>query len=725
MKKYFLRLLTIIILLFSVNLLIADEGMWMPHQMKALDLKKLGLQMNPNDLYKKDGTGLMSAVVSLGGGTGEFVSRGGLILTNHHVAFGALQRASDPENDYIQDGFIALTYQEEIPAQGYIADVLLGYEEVTKKIDAAITSGMSYLEKYKAIDQAKKKLIADAESAASDLRCEVASMYSGNQYYLFKFKRLKDLRVVLAPPRDLGNFGGDIDNWMWPRHTCDFAFLRAYVSKDNIGVDYDENNVPYQPKSIIKISPDGVQADDFTFVMGYPGRTYRNYTLPELKYAVDQMKNSIELREDMIAFFENTGENNKAVEIKYASLVKGLNNGLKNYQGKLEGFQKANIIEKKKQTEQIFHKWLQENEKHRQKYGAVLENISNFMEKYADFDARQEAISNLISRYYGSAMLSQAYLIVRTVDERTRPDMEREPYYQDRNFDRLKLGVKLAERRYDLETDNAFLKHQLQKLASYPENKVPDAFKSVVTHQSKQEIDAYVDRLYAETKLADPDYRIELLNATPTELLKLNDPFIHLAAGIENDYKNLREQRKALSQEQSDLKKLYLEALLEKTDGKIAPDANGTIRFTYGEVAGYNPRDAVYYKPLTSLTGVIEKETGEEPFLVPQKLKTLYAEKDFGNYIDKNLNDVPACFLNTTNVTGGSSGSPTLNANGEQVGIIFDMTYESVVGDYYIIPEFQRTISVDIRYVLFVTDKFSGATHILEEIGFDEQEKIK
>ncbi|MBD3291213.1 S46 family peptidase [candidate division KSB1 bacterium] len=714
MKKFLMNMWTLIFLLTFVNLVFSDEGMWMPHQMKNLDLKKLGLQMDPGDLYKKDGTGLMSAVVHLGGGTGEFVSRKGLILTNHHVAFGALQRASDPEHNYIEDGFNAETYQDEIPAPGYIADVLLGYEEVTKKIEAAIKPGMSHFEKYKAIEQAEKKLIAEAESAAPDLRCRVASMYSGNQYYLFRFKRLKDIRIVLAPPRDLGNFGGDIDNWMWPRHTCDFAFLRAYVSKDNIGVDYDENNVPYQPKSIIKISLDGVQEDDFTFVMGYPGRTYRNYTLAELEHAINQMKESIELRKEMIAFFEKASEKDKAVEIKYASLIKGLNNGLKNYQGKLEGFQKANIIEKKKETHQEFRNWVQANEKRQQKYGSALEDIREFMDKYAAFDAKREAISNFISRYYGSAMLSQAYLIVRAVEERTKPDMEREPYYQDRNFDRLQQGIKLAERRYDFETDKTFFKHQLKRLASQPKDKIPDAFKSVI---EKNTFDEYVNQLYTETKLADPDYRIELLDSTPEELLKLKDPFIQLAAEIEHDYEDLREQQKALSQERKDLKKVYLKALLEKTDGNIAPDANGTIRFTYGEVAGYSPRDAVTYKPLTSLSGVVEKDTGEEPFDVPEKLKLLYAERDFGKYIDENLNDVPICFLNTTNVTGGNSGSPTLNARGEQVGIIFDMTYESVIGDYYIIPEFQRTISVDIRYVLFITDKFSGATHILKEIG--------
>jgi len=263
------RFIFVILLFIIVSNAVSDEGMWMPHQMKILDLEDQGLLMDPSDLYKEDGTGLMSAIVYLGGGTGEFVSKEGLILTNHHVAFGALQRASDQKHDYIQNGFMTDSREKEIPAQGYIADVLLGYQDITEEIQAVEKPGMSYRERYDAVDKIQKEIIQKAEEQGPDLRCRIASMYSGNKYYLFTFKRLKDIRLVYAPPRDLGNFGGDIDNWMWPRHTCDFSFLRAYVSEENVGTDYSPDNVPYQPKSIIKISLNGVAPDDFTFVMGY------------------------------------------------------------------------------------------------------------------------------------------------------------------------------------------------------------------------------------------------------------------------------------------------------------------------------------------------------------------------------------------------------------------------------------------------------------------------
>jgi hypothetical protein len=713
----FLRRLSVLCLLFAVGFVArADEGMWMPHQMKTLDLYKLGLQMSPEELYKKDGTGLMSAVVNLGGGTGEFVSPEGLILTNHHVAFGAIQRAATKEKDYIKEGFLASARSEEIPAQGYTADVLLGYEEVTAKIVQNVKPGMTYLEIYYAIEKAQKELIAAAEKEGPDIRCIIAAMYSGNQYYLFRYKRLKDIRLVYAPPQDLGNFGGDIDNWMWPRHTCDFSFLRAYVSKEGSGVDHSPENVPYKPKSILKISLDGIKPGDFTFVMGYPGQTYRNYTQSEVRFDREILERRIGLFQDIIAFFERAGQGNRDVEIKYAGLVKGLNNALKNFQGKIEGMDKISLVSKKKAAEDEFLAWVSQEPGRQKTYGKILDRVDGFMERFADFYWKNDLITGAVG-FRGSTILSQAYTIFRTVEESQKPDKDREPSFQDRNLPYIKQRIQLVERSFDLPTDRAFFKYQLKKMLPLPENQVPAAFKELLAKNSGEAIDSYVDNLYDKTILADPEKRIELLGLTPAELAKLQDPMISLAAALEKELKGLREEGRAFGQERAELKKLYERALLEMKEGKLAPDANGTIRFTYGPVEGYSPRDAVQYLPLTTLRGVLEKETGEFPFRVPEKIKRLHQERDFGRYKDERLDDVACCFLNTTNVTGGNSGSPTLNARGEQVGIIFDMTYESVIGDYYIIPDLQRSISVDVRYVLFVTEKFSGADQIIRELG--------
>jgi hypothetical protein len=696
----------------------SDEGMWMPHQMKDLDLNSQGLQMNPEDLYKKDGTGLMSAVVYLGGGTGEFVSSDGLILTNHHVAFGALQRASTAEKDYLQNGLTAWTKEEEIPAKGYYADVLLGYEDVTDQILAGVKSEMTDRQKYDAIEKAMKKMLADTEKQGEDIRARVSNMYSGNQYYLFRFKRIKDLRIVCAPPLDLGNYGGDIDNWMWPRHTCDFTFLRAYVSPDNTGVDYSPDNLPYNPKSILKISLEGFKEGDFSFVMGYPGRTYRNYTLSELESDLTNMKRRMSLYADIIAFFEKAGKDKRDIQIKYARVIRGLNNSLKNYQGKIEGMEKIALVEKKKAQEKQFMEWVGQDPERQQKFGTIVQDIEDFMNKYETHQEKNTLLNQLISSYFGSALLSQAYTIYRTSLELQKPDLEREPGYQERDLPYIKERIQLADKGYDLETDKAFFKFRLKGLVDYSWEHIPETFHGLLSKPSNQAIEDYVNSLYAETSLADTDMRLKLIEKTPDELLQINDRFINLAAELEKEMKSLREESKAFSQRRLDLKNVYLDALLEQQQGRIAPDANSTIRFTYGFIRGYTPRDAVFYLPQTSLSGVLEKDTGEFPFRVPPELKELHKNRNFGQYEDKKLKDIPVCFLNTTNVTGGNSGSPTLNAKGEQTGIIFDMTYESVTGDYYVIPELQRTISVDIRYVLFITEKFLGADHVIKELRF-------
>ncbi|HLP48443.1 MAG TPA: S46 family peptidase [Candidatus Kapabacteria bacterium] len=716
-----LKCLKILVLVFSlvlvsVNTGVADEGMWLPHQMKDLNLEAQGLSMDPGELFKKDGTGLMSAVVDLGGGTASFVSSQGLLLTNHHVAFGAIQRASDKEHDYIENGFLAKDLKEEIPAGGYNADVLLGYDDVTQEIMKAVKSGMTPLQRYYAIDKAKKRLIEKEERKAKDRRCEVEGFYSGNQYYLFKFKRLRDIRLVYAPPQSIGNFGGDIDNWMWPRHTCDFSYLRAYVSKDNVGTEYSADNVPYKPAAYFKISLDGLKEKDFTFVMGYPGITYRNFTLSQLQSDIAQTKERIELFKKYIDFFENAGKDSREIQIKYASRVKSLNNNMKNREGKLEGLEKTGIIAKKQAFEEKFNQWINNDPAKTKKYGLILKKIEDFSNVESAFMRKYNVFDTLTGYRAGVALLQQAYVIYRTSVENQKPDMEREQYFQQRDLPDIETRIKLAERGYDLGVDKVYFKYLLKNLLDKPADLRP-ALLNPVLEKGEAAVDKYVDDLYARTILTDPQKRLELLKLSPTALLKLNDPLIALAADFEKEFKALREKKKAIDQEMDDLEKVYQAALLEMFQGKIAPDANSTIRFTCGTVEGYHPKDAVDYNAFTTLKGVMEKETGEYPFYVPSKLKELYNTRDFGRYEAKDYHDVVTCFLNTTNVTGGNSGSPVLNAKGEQVGIVFDMTYESVIGDYYIIPELQRTIHVDLRYVMFITEKFSGALHLLKEMG--------
>ena len=716
-RRLFLSLWLVMALVLGAA---ADDGMWLPHQMKMLNLKTQGLLMDPARLYQEDGTGLMSAVVHLGGGTGEFVSQDGLILTNHHVAFGAIQRASDKEHDYLANGFVARTRTEEISAQGYTANVLTGYKDVTGLVLAKVKPGMDLKKREDRINEAIEKLREAETAKGPDLQVRVSAMYGGNRYYMFVFKRLQDVRLVYAPPQALGNFGGEVDNWMWPRHTCDFSFLRAYVSPSGEGAPYSEENVPYHPKSVAKLSIDGLKEGDLTFVMGYPGRTYRNYMLKEVEAEITRMERSIAQRIGTVDFLERAGANDRGVEIKYASLVKGLNNYLKNYKGKLEGFKKADILAIKAGWEKEITDWVNADAARQTQYGDVVAHFNAVFNKQAAFLAQGSNRPNL---NFASTLLGEAGRLHQAVIERAKSDAKRQNAYKDANWPRFLQGLGRIERSYDFNTDREQLKWTMKQWSELPLDRLPQAMREAV-EAGPEAIDAFVDGLWAKTVLGDVEKRRAVADMTPQALAGLGDPLMELAAeqakinekARKEDAKR-QKQAQELQRELDAAKRQVLAALLEKNEGRFAPDANSTIRFTYGNVAGYHPRDAVTYKAFTTLKGVLDKETGEEPFIVPEKIKRLYAARDFGRYEDPAADDIVTCFLNTTNVTGGSSGSPTFNAKGEQVGIIFDMTYESVIGDYYVIPEFQRTISVDIRYVLWVTEKFSGATHLIQEMG--------
>ncbi|MBN1561564.1 S46 family peptidase [candidate division KSB1 bacterium] len=689
--------------------LFADDGMWMPHQIADLDLGEQGFECDPDMLFRSDGRGLMNAVVKLSGATGAFVSPDGLILTNHHVAYRAIQRASDAQHDYLKDGLVA-TRAEEIQALGQMAYVLLGYEDVTAEIKAAVKDKMTYRQKYDAIDKAKKKLVKRAEQADADSRAEVADIYSGHYYYLFRYKRLLDIRIVLAPPEDLGRFGGEIDNWMWPRHTCDFTFLRAYVATDGTGAAYSPENVPYQPTSFLKIALDGNKNDDLNFVMGYPGRTYRNDTAKEMQQAIDYMAERSTLYTELMAFFEKAADS-RDIEIKYAGTLRGLANAHKNYQAKMAGFVQHDVLAKIRQREEAFLTWAGQNQA-----DAEAGRYERFLDDYQAAQNERRGLESLVSGYSAvPVLLSQAYTIYRTVKEREKPDIEREAGYQERNLIDIRQRIELADRSYDVAVDRAFFKYLLVRMFDANPARVPIALQQVVASKSEATVSDFVDALYDATRLQTAAERLKLLELNLKELRAISDPLLELAANIEEQLEEVRERDKALNQEKMELKEAVMAGMLRFD--RMAPDANSTLRLAFGRVAGYSPRDAVFYTPFTTLTGLLEKDAGQEPFIVPEKMKELIAARDFGPYVDSEIGDVVTCLLNTTNTTGGNSGSPTLNAKGEIIGILFDGTYESVIGDYHYIPELQRSISVDIRYVLFVVEKYCGATWLLEELG--------
>ncbi|UCF62652.1 MAG: S46 family peptidase [bacterium] len=712
-SSFFYILLTLFIIISGLH---ADEGMWMPHQMQSLHLEELGLKMNPEDLYKKNGSGLMNAIITLGGGTGSFVSQNGLILTNHHVAFSSIQRASDAQNDYLNNGFLAWEKSEELPAPGRYADVLLSYEDITDQIISKLHSDMTLAEKWQVLDLEEKRIIADVEAESPDMRAKIASTFDGKYYYLYRFKRLQDIRIVYAPPLDLGKFGGEIDNWMWPRHTADFTFFRAYVSPENIGREYHPENRPYQPESYLKISLNGFQEGDFTFIMGFPGKTFRNETVAEFNYAIEQMIQRIDQYQAIIDFYESYSQDNRDIELKYISKLKSLHNSAKNYRGKLEGFEKRSILQKKETFENDLIHWVDTLSDQTANYRTIFKQMQEVLEEQRILDKKMELLTDWVSRYFGPNLMYLAHQIYRTVYEREKPDMERDAHFQQRNFTLIKNKILLADREFDLTIDALFFQNALANLENISADQIPRALKKLRLKKKEQNSQQFVTDLYQKSTLTNSQSREKALEMNLNYLLALNDPFIQIAQDIEEELGQLREQEKLIELKRSQISKEYADILLQYKKDRVAPDANSTIRFTYGYIQGYSPMDGVYYQPQTTLGGVIEKHRGQYPFNVPEKLRQLYTSRDYGMYTDRALQDIPVCFLNTTNVTGGNSGSPTLNNKGELIGVIFDMTYESIIGDYYIIPELQRTLSVDIRYILFITEKMAGAKHIIQEL---------
>jgi len=708
-----------IILLFSLSFSArADEGMYPLNQLDQNlieKMKKMGLELTLEEIYNPQGTGIASAVVRLGA-TASFVSPRGLIVTNHHVAYRAVQRISTPEENYIENGFLARSLAKEVPAPGYQAFVLLSVEDVTGQVLSAINDSMNDSERYMAIDKKKKEIVEETEKEG-DVECRVEAMNYGIAYYLFTYLKLKDIRLVYVPPRSIGEYGGDIDNWMWPRHCGDFAFLRAYVGSDGKPADYSKDNVPYEPKSYLKISARGIKENDFAMVIGYPGRTYRHLT----SFAIEEDQEfrypyQIKTAADLIHIFEEFSWKDKKAAVKLSSSLKSLNNTLKNNLGMLEGLKNTKIFKKKRAEEMAFLDFLNKNPELDRKYGALLSLIEVLYQEQKKF-REKKALLRWITR--GSSMLNCALIINKWSIEKEKQDIERELGYQEKDLPNIEIRFKVAQRSLVPEADKQGLEYFLKRALALPKDQKIKAVEKIVSHNPNhpdQAVSEFLGILYGETALFSAEERVSMLQLSRKELSMLIDPFIKFAAELEEEKEFLNKKEKELSGALSRLMPLYLEGIEWWKKSILYPDANRTLRLNFGRVKGYSPQDALTYHYLTSLTGVIEKHTGVEPFDNPGKLLKVYKNKDFGPYIDKNINDVPVNFLTTNDSTGGNSGSPIINAKGELVGLLFDGNYEAMYSDYYFDPKLTRSINVDIRYVLFIAEKVDKALNVLEEL---------
>ena len=707
--------------IFGITFLTADEGMYTPDRLRDLDLYKKGLIMKISDIFDPGGDGLQEAVLLFGGGTSEFISSKGLILTNHHVAYSSVQSISTVEKNYLHDGFLAKTYEEERqPNRPITGRILKIYKNVTDKILDDVQDKMPENVRQNKINENTEKLLEKERSKKPDLEINVVPFYSGNEYYLIGYFIIRDFRMVYVPPVGIGEYGGDIDNWMWPRHTGDFSFMRAYVSKDGKGVPYSQDNVPYEPKTWLEIETGGIKKGDFVFALGYPGTTYRfqtsffieNQMLSFLPFIVDVI-------EGRARVIEEEGAKDPAVKLEQANLYKGLMNAHKNFAGNLEWYQKVDLLPIKKKIERQFQAYVEMEKDTKEKFGSVLNDIEKLYETRKTIEPLDYATRSL--RY--SALVSNALYLYNYSIEKEKPEAERGNAYKGQGLENQKrrLAGSPAGLFMPLEKDN-FYRGLLRAAKLSGNDKISavdelmnDAYGSSIEDKAGE----IVKKAYENTILTDPDKVSGAFDMSTSELLGTGDVFIKIAADIAAKDEQIQEFNRNFRSELAVLNRHFTEGMMifKKARGHdLYPDANRTFRFSYGYVKGYKPRDAVYYPFYSTLTGVMEKDQGEYPFEVPERLKEIYEKKDFGRWADPEFNDVVVDFMCDADGTGGSSGSPVLNAEGRLIGCLFDGNWEAITNDYMFMPELTREICVDIRYALLVLEKF-GAEYLLDEMG--------
>ena len=707
--------LLIVLLAFPSHSLFSEEGMWPISEIHKLDLQSKGLEIDLKEIYNPDGLSLIYAVVNVGA-TGSFVSADGLILTNHHVAYGSVQAASTKEKDYIKHGFLAKNRSEEIPARGRTARITESYRDVSDEVLRVVKKGMSFAERTKAVEKKMKEIVKKTEKENPGKRAQVAEMFPGKTYVIFIFTFLRDIRLVYVPPRSIGEFGGDVDNWMWPRHTGDFSFMRAYVAPDGSPAEYSQKNVPFRPKKYLKIAPEGVNEEDFVFILGYPGRTYRHRTSHYLAFEEEiRMPYVVNWYGWQISVMENMGEKDRGIALKHLSRIKGLSNTMKNYQGKLRGLRRLHLVDKRRNEEKGLQEFIDADKERKAKYGNILERISKVYEQIRE-QAECELVLDYIRRSVN--MVYFGYTVYEAAVELKKDDLERESAYMERNFPLTKRRLELTLKNYYEPTDKVIMKEILMRAANLPKkHRIPAVDEIIKGAPPEKAIDGFIERAFDQTELDDQKVLMNSLTQSPQQLKSMNDPFIKLAEALYPTYQKLKEDQKARKGALDELYALLIDVKKQFLKKDFIPDANGTLRLTFGRIRGYEPADAVYYSPITTLDGVIEKTTVVEPFDTPQKIFDLYKARDFGRFEHPGLKSVPVCILYNMDTTGGNSGSPILNARGELVGINFDRAWEATINDYAWSEKYSRSIAVDIRYVLWVTQKYGGVDYLLKEMN--------
>ena len=659
----------------------------------------------------------MGAVVALGGCTASFVSPNGLVVTNHHCAYGAIQLNSTAENNLIKNGFNAPTTGDEVSA-GPNARVFVLDEitDVTKDAQAAIASaGDDALGRTKALEAFEKKLIADCEAEAG-FRCRLYSFSGGNTYRLFKNLEIKDVRLAYAPPGSVGKFGGDIDNWMWPRHTGDFAFYRAYVGKDGKPAAFSKDNVPYRPKHWLKFADQPLGAGDFVMVAGYPGSTNRYALAAEFDNTAQWTYPTIARHyKNQIAMVEAAGKQNADIQVKYAATMAGWNNTSKNYDGQLEGFKRIDAAGQKQREEAAVLGWLKGQ-------GAKGQSALDAHAKLLGLLEQSKATRDrdlTLALFNNTAMLGSATQLYRLSIEREKPNAERESGYQERDLPAIEGGLKQLERRYVAAMDRQLQEYWLNEYIKLPADQRVAAVDAWLGGNDAAAVKRALDRL-AGTKLGSTEERLKWFAADRKAFEASNDPAIQYAVAVMPTLLKLEQERKTRAGENLAARPVYLQALADykKSQGEfVYPDANLSLRITFGNVMGYAPKDGVEYTPFTTLEGVVAKETGQDPFDSPKALLDAVAAKRYGGLEDKRIGSVPVNYLSDLDITGGNSGSPVLDAHGKLVGLAFDGNWESVSSNWVFDPKMTRMIAVDGRYLRWIMQEVYPAPQLLKEMN--------
>lgn len=705
------------VLLSAAAPALADEGMWQPHQLPAMAdvLKAKGLQIDPDTISTLTEFP-MNAVISLGGCTASFVSPKGLVVTNHHCAYGAIQYNSTAKDNLLKDGFLARQLTDELPATpGSRIYVTKAISNVTE----AVTKGLADKQGkdfYRAVEDREKALVAECEQGGG-YRCEVYSFHRGLEYYLVKQLEIRDVRLVYNPAGSVGKYGGDIDNWMWPRHTGDFAFYRAYVGPDGQPADYSPDNVPFTPDSFLKVSAKGVQEGEFVMVTGYPGRTNRYRTAAEVENQFGwTYPNSKALRETIMTLIRQTAPEGSDARIKYESTLASLANYAKNFTSMIEFYGKSTMLADKIAMEEALAAWINADTERQRQYGSALTELNTLIAR-----SQQTRERDLLMAYMGySQMLSAADRLYRLAHERQKPDMAREPGYQSRDMTRFKSAMERIDRRYDAAVDQAILQELLAQYAKLPaQQRLTGVDKAFAIDAGARQTRALLTKAYANTELANKAARLGWMEKSVAEFKQSDDPFIQLAVARYDTLRAEESRRKTLSGELMKVRPLYMDAIIgyNQSQGKqVYADANSSLRVSIGKVTGYAPQDGLYAIPFTRLEGILAKDTGVAPFDAPPEQLALIKQKQYGDYYMPAINSVPVNFLSTLDTTGGNSGSPTLNGRAELVGLLFDGVYESIIGDWNYDPRTNRSIQVDSRYMLWVMEYLDKADNLLAEM---------